>query len=222
MDSNSIDELINIIVENTEIDEDTARSCILNELALVDDLYKKDFFAELSTTIYKGIGNKVTKVDDIVKVSQEIQEKGDFITVAKAKEAREAKEVKNKQESEAYIAEFVQYKEELAARKAEIKDDKETDIFGKYNKDIEGIYSYTKEDIDKTVIRLNKIFGSIFGNLSDEQKEQIAKDLIEGESIYGTVKKVAEEKGISIEDAHVDVAMCELVNGFMAGRSGDA
>ena len=73
MDSNSIDELINIIVENTEIDEDTARSCILNELALVDDLYKKDFFAELSTTIYKGIGNKVTKVDDIVKVSQEIQ-----------------------------------------------------------------------------------------------------------------------------------------------------
>ena len=57
MGSNSIDDLINVIIENTEIDEDTARSCILDELALVDDLYKKEFFNENLIVVAHSIGN---------------------------------------------------------------------------------------------------------------------------------------------------------------------
>ena len=215
MDSNSIDELISVITLNTEIDEDTARSCILNELALVDDLYKKEFFNELSSTIYKGIGSNVKNVEDIVKASQDIQEKGDFITVAKAKADKEAEEMRKKADNEAYVAEFVQYKEELDAKETEINDNKKFDVFKNYKNDIEDIYGYTAEDLEETTSWLRGLFGDEFNRLSEDEQQQMAADYRQGKTIYETVKKVAEEQGIPIEDAHVDVAIGELISGCM-------
>ena len=215
MDSNNIDDLISVITLNTEIDEDTARSCILNELALVDALYQKDFLAELSNTLYKGLGNKVTKVEDIVKVSQEIQEKGEFITVAKARADREAEEIRKKEDKEAYVAEFTQYKEELDAKKAETDSNGRIDTFKEYKEDIENIYNYTKDDVDKTVIWLSELFGEDFSILPKEEQQQMAQDCLEGKNTYETIMKVAKEKGKSIEEAHIDVAIGELTEAFM-------
>ena len=219
MDSNSIDDLINVIIENTEIDEDTARSCILDELALVDDLYKKEFFNEFSNTIYKGIGNNVTKVEDIVKASQDIQEKGDFITVAKAKQAKEAKENKDKSYSEEFVKELQKYKEELKAKteqkNVEMQDGKIVDAFHLYLENILGINDYTEKYIAKLVDDIREFAKDSGITLSEDELKELAIEEDQGEKIEEAVEKVKTENGVDDEAAHKSVAIAQLIDGFI-------
>lgn len=82
MDSNNIDDIVNLIVEATSLDAQEIRECIATELSSVDAIYQNDYLKGLSARL-SNPDKPINSIEDVIQLSESIKKRRIFYPLMK-------------------------------------------------------------------------------------------------------------------------------------------
>ena len=194
MDSQNLDDLVNLIALNSEMDSEQIRNCILSELENIDDSFYNDFLSGMTAKIINGSNIVITSVEDVVQLSKAIISEKKIPSHAEVNRRKEEQINQRQSEAEKYreIVERFEKTQEQNAQQAQkapevvYKEDGEInyiDTINNYKELLDKVYTPPAEIVEKATQAVEKIIADDTSILDEAEKEDIIKRTAEGLAI---------------------------------------
>ncbi len=211
MDSNNIDDIVNLIAESTNLDTQEVRECILTELNSIDASFQNDYLKGLTARL-SNPDKPINSIDDVVRMSESIKKEKNLLSTEEIKAKTAESESRDNQQIDRMEENFKKIDENKKEQEKEESEQKPgTPIeYGETGEplNIEDYWSEEYFDIVKQRVHNNVIDNN---NTSELDEKVITELIIQSQIAERQEEKLMQKEKCSPEEARRRVICQDII-----------
>ena len=194
MDSNNIDEIVNLIAESTSLDAQEIRECIATELSSVDAIYQNDYLKGLSARL-SNPDKPINSIEDVIQLSESVKKEQKILSSEELNDNMEVEENRRTQEINNLESTFHEVKEKNVPKENNLESRENIDFFG------DGFSQKYGEKLSQDYF--DKVYDDVgkYAKLNDDMRKNVTESIIRHEVAEEKVNIIMREQKCSKEDA---------------------